>query len=475
MKSLVGIVFLLGVSTLVLATSLMLGKPATAQTSNDTSRDSNHITMLPFIANPEDPTGVGVTTRVSVSSSGEQANGLSVFTSISADGRFVAFTSEAFNLVEDDTNDAADIFVHDRLTGNTTRASVDSTGAGGYGLSELAVLSADGRFVAFQTYSHYLVPNDTNDQTDIFVHDLQTGATTRVSVSSSGAQGNGESSWSDLSADGRFVVFSSAATNLVPGDTNGTRDVFAHDRQTGKTTRVSVNRAGKQGDGWSWDPSISADGRFVAFWSEASNLVPGYFNDYGGVFVHDRQTGITTRASVSSSGVEGNSGSWEPDISADGRFVAFESDASDFVPNDTNHSRDIFIHDRQTGTTNRVSVDSSGVQGNGDSEKVAISADGRFVTFGSNASNLVPNDVNRRYDIFVHDQLTGTTSLISVDSTGEQGNAASWYSSISADGRFVAFNSQASNLVANDTNDELDIFVHDRRGGDRSSVGSSKQ
>jgi|GEM_PF-1585857 len=223
----------------------------------------------------------------------------------------------------------------------------------------------------------------------------------RVSVASGGTQGNGDSGCPSISADGRYVAFQSYASNLVPGDTNGTWDVFVHDRLTGQTTRVSVASDGTQGNGDSECPSISADGRYVAFASLASNLVPGDTNGTWDVFVHDRLTGQTTRVSVASGGAQGNSGSWCPSISADGRYVAFQSYASNLVPGDTNGVLDVFVHDRLTGQTTRVSVASDGTQGDSYSFGSSISADGRYVAFSSLASNLVPGDTNDKPDIFV--------------------------------------------------------------------------
>ncbi|HWP32099.1 MAG TPA: hypothetical protein VNK96_10315 [Fimbriimonadales bacterium] len=417
------------------------------------------------------PMQLGTTERVSVSSSGAQGNNSSTGATISADGRFVAFKSDASNLVSGDTNGSTDVFVHDRQTGKTTRVSVSSSGAqgnGGIGLEPSPSISADGRFVAFDSEASNLVSGDTNGANDVFVHDRQTGKTTRISVSSSGSQGNSYSDSPSISADGRYVAFESYASNLVSGDTNGTDDVFVHDRQTGKTTLVSVSSSGAQGDYWSQEPSISADGRYVAFSSLASNLVSGDTNGTSDVFVHDRQTGKTTRVSVSSSWREGNGHSNNPSISADGRYVAFTSDASNLVSGDTNGTDDVFVHDRQTGKTTRVSVSSSGAQGNSWSEDSSISADGRYIAFESEASNLVSGDSNGYLDVFVHDRQIGQTTLVSVSSSGAQGNNWSDWPSISMDGRYVAFGSDASNLVSGDTNGYQDVFVHGAvyKGGD---------
>ncbi len=398
-----------------------------------------------------------ITTRVSLGASGTQGNSNSFHPSISADGRYVAFFSYATNLVPGDTNGSSDVFVHDRQTGQTTRVSVDSSGGQGNERSHYPSLSADGRYVAFDSYATNLV-GDTNRDWDVFVHDRQTGQTTRVSVDSSGGQGNNGSFWPSISAGGRYVAFSSSATNLVPGDTNGYLDVLVHDRQTGQTTRASV--FGAQGNGDSLGRlSISADGSCVAFNSYADNLVPGDTNGDWDVFVHDRQTGQTTRVSVDASGAQGNGGSYYPSITADARFVAFASDAPNLVPGDTNGVQDVFVHDRQTGRTTRVSVDASGAEGDNDSAYPSITADGRYVAFYSDASNLVPGDTNWYVDVFVHDRQTGQITRVSVDASGAEGDDDSTYPSISADGRSVAFSSLATNLVPGDTNGFADIFV----------------
>ena len=401
---------------------------------------------------------------------GNQGNGHSLAGVMSADGRYVAFVSEASNLVVGDTNGLGDVFVHDRDTGLTERVSVDSNGTQGNKYCFSPAISADGRYVAFASWASNLVVGDTNGCVDYFVHDRQTGATERVSVDSDGNQGNEPDPDPDatsISADGRLVAFSSRAP-FVPADSNYEYDVFVHDRDTGITERVSVDSAGNQGNGNSGHPVISADGRYVAFASDASNLAVGDTNGFRDVFVHDRDTGVTERVSVDSAGNQANQGSGptgEVAISADGRYVAFQSIASNLVPDDTNGRDDNFVHDRQTGTTERVSVDSNGTQGNDNSWSPAISADGRYVALSSSASNLVVGDTNGCVDIFVHDRQTGATERVSVDGAGNQVDGGGGRSDISPDGRYVAFESGASNLVPDDTNGYADIFVHDRQTG----------
>ena len=388
------------------------------------------------------------------------ADGPSGESSLSADGRFVAFSSAATNLVAGDTNDTTDVFVRDRLTTTTVRISLDSAGLQGNGTSASPSLSADGRYVAFVSTATNLVAGDTNGAGDAFVHDRQTATTTRVSLDSAGLQADGASSSPSLSADGRYVAFVSTATNLVAGDTNHAADVFVHDRLTGATTRGSIDIAGLEGDASSDSPALSADGRFVAFHSSASNLVADDTNLLVDVFVRDRLSGATTRASLATTGTESDDNSFRPALSGDGRFVAFQSAASNLVAADTNSSFDVFVHDRVSGTTMRASVDSDGAECNGASYEPALSADGRFVAFESWASNLVAGDSNGLDDVFVYDRTTGETRRISEDSLAGQGNDASYRASVSPDGRVVSFLSAATNFVAGgDTNEFVDLFV----------------
>ena len=405
------------------------------------------------------------TTRISVSSSGLQGDGGSFESSISADGQLLAFISWATNLVAGDRNGTSDILVHDRGTGTTERVSVSSSGSQGNGGCYKPAISADGQVVAFSSKSTNLVSGDTNNVYDVFVHERASGVTLRVSVDSFGGQGNDASGILavSISEDGQIVEFESLASNLVSGDTNGNHDVFVHDRATGVTERVSVDSSGAQGNGDSYHSSITGDGRYVAFSSAAGNLVSGDTNGSYDVFVHDRVTGITERVSVDSTGAEGNqhSGEFRVTISDDGQLVAFDSEASNLVPGDANGYLDIFVHDRGTGVTQRVSVDSTGAEGNGNNYDSAISAGGRFVAFQSLATNLVSGDTNATYDMFVHDLSTGDTERVSVDSNGAQADRDSWYPSISKDGSIVGFSSYATNLVSADTNNQVDVFVQE--------------
>jgi Tol biopolymer transport system component len=382
--------------------------------------------------------------------------------SVSENGRFVAFASTAENLVPGDTNGVEDVFVYDRRTGETKRVSVDSAGAQSDGTSTWPSISSDGRFVAFASGAGNLVADDTNGRWDVFVHNRQSGVTERVSLADDEAEGDMNSGAPSISADGLRVAFDSGASNLVIGDTNGQGDVFVRDRQLGTTARVSVSTGGMQGDGESFFSTISAEGNHVAFESRATNLTAGDANGADDVFVRDIVDATTERVSVDSNGAEGNSTSFGASISADGHFVAFMSDADNLVPGDGNACQDVFVRDRTTGETEQVSVDSNGVPGNRSSVRPSISADGRYIAFVSGADNLVPTDVNGRTDVFVHDRWKRVTELISLATDGSQALGGFLSLAISPDGRWVAFESDAANLVPGDTNGMWDIFLRFR-------------
>ena len=457
----------------------------------------------------------GQTTLITIGFDGTPASGGSRFgssesriPSISADGRYVAFSWGATNLVPNDTNDSHDVFVRDLEKGVTELISVAPDGSPGNNYSILTSMSSDGRFVAFYSAASNLVPDDTNNAVDIFVRDRQTGITELVSVATDGTLANHDSLWPSISDDGRYVAFSSWASNLVPNNNSFEPynyyqlQKFVRDRQTGVTELVSVATDGTPANnttgGYSWGTSISADGRYVAFMTAAGNLVPNDNDNDFDIFVRDLQQGTTELVSVISDDFSDDY--WipgTPSISADGRYIAFSAydsrllapfpsysdyddesaydDAIDayYVSYD-NIDRKTFIRDRQTGVTELVSVASDGTPGNKNSDSFglgapSISADGRYVAFGSEASNLVSGDTNNSSDIFVRDRQTGITELVSVTADGYPANTisfdpsiSSFNPSISSDGRYVVFFSAANNLVPNDTNDSLDVFVRDR-------------
>jgi hypothetical protein len=344
---------------------------------------------------------------------------------------------------------------------STTRISVDANGAQANSTSWLASLSEGGEFVAFQSGASNLVPGDTNGMSDIFVKNTITGAIERIDVDVNGVQSN-HNGWSpQITPDGRFVVYESGATNIVPGDTNWVIDIYVHDRQTGITEIVSVGSMGAGGNNHSFHPSISDNGTRVAFMSKATNLVGGDTNGEDDIFVRDRRSGITTRVSVDSTGFEANDYSDHASISGDGNFVTYHSKASNLVLNDFNNALDCFVYEWASGGTTRVSVDALGVEGNHHSQEPVISANGRFVAFQSSAYNFVPND-SVTNDIFVHDRWTGGIEKVSRHSNGYPSSDDCYDAAISNDGRHVAFWTLSSYLIPNDSNHKRDVFVHDR-------------
>lgn len=386
---------------------------------------------------------------------GAQGNGDSdLGYSLSQTGRYVAFSSGASNFLGAgvDTNSAYDVFVYDMQANATERVSV---GLGvpplqSNGNSLYPSISADGRYVAFESTAENLIGNsDTNLNSDIFVRDRTLAATERVSVAQAGlpAQPDGDSFKPSISADGRYVVFYSLATNLVAeADTNAASDVFLFDRTLLVTERVSVGPGGGQADNSSviFGQAVSDNGQVVAFESAATNLVAGDANGVKDVFVRNRGAGLTTRVSVSTAGVEANGESRVSSISGDGRYVVFESDATNLVPNDNNGVTDIFVRDLTAGTTARVSVSSTGGQANGASFALGastISDNGQYVVLESDATNLVAGDTNGVGDVFIRNLLDNTTTRLSITSASAQPTTISTEGAVSRDGTIAGFGS----------------------------------
>ena len=411
--------------------------------------------------------GYGSTSRISVKSDGEQANGYSMLSSLSGDGRFVVFYSYSSNLVNGDDNGEGDIFVHDRQNNQTNLVSIASDGTQGNNESYCyPSISDNGRYVAFSSESSNLVEGDTNDAPDTFVHDIISGTTEWISANSSGHQKYTlGTTITPISSDGRYVAFDTSANNLVSGDDNEVFDVFVRDRVLGQTERVSVASDGTQANGNSWVHSISGDGRYVTFSSFADNLVSGETNYNPHIYLHDRQSGTTEIVSVASNGSIGNGGSsTRSEISDDGRFVVFESGADNLDPEFKNPSFNVFLRDRLSGTTKIMAVASDGTYGNDESTSPAISSDGRFITYVSYSTNLVPGGETGISYIYLHDRETGVTERVSLSSSGDVANDWSIYPDVSDDGSIITFTSNADNLVSGDTNEVQDIFVRDRFG-----------
>ena len=402
--------------------------------------------------------------RISLAEDGSQANAGSAQVAISHDGSIIAFHSNADNLVPGDNNGWGDVFVRDMNAGTTEIVSLRPDGSATASYSRLASLSGDGRLVAFQG-------RNPTGVTIPGLSDRLDGTTVHL-VPDTGTVGPGDAAVArleaTLSADGRFLAFRSRSSlqsvwpeSLRPinDDLNNAHDVFVLDLVTDPAPpleRVSRLSAGGGLDADSRSPAISHDGRFVAFMTY-SELLDDDMNNRPDVVIKDRQSGVLEVLSVTPAGTTGNGGSFNPALSADANIVVFRSEASDLAPDDSNGRWDIFVRDRSAGTTTRVSVASDGSQANHHSMEASVSADGRFVVFRSLASNLVADDTNNRADIFVHDRDSGQTAIVSRPSGG-QADGHSANPVISGDGQWIAFESDATNLVLGDTNGARDIF-----------------
>jgi Tol biopolymer transport system component len=402
--------------------------------------------------------------RVSVADDGAEANGESIIvggrSAMSADGRYVVFESGATNLVADDFNGWTDVFVRDRQLQTTTRVSVNLDGGDANGPSEIGSISADGRYVAFRSAASDLVDGDTNWEWDIFVRDTLLGVTIRVSVSVDGGDANDDSTLPSISAEGRYVAFLSSAFNLVQEPNNRLNSAYLRDLLLGETVLASGAWDGGAADWSVRAPTISGNGRHMSFATEATNIVPDDFNGLVDVFHRDLDTGVTLRASVDVFGGDPDGRSVGPSLNHDGTHVAFTSIATDLVSGDANGEDDIFVRFLPPPpSTGLVSLSSDGQQGDLGSSGPYISAGARYVAFGSIATNLVPGDTNAWSDVFLHDRYTGRTWRVSTDLFGNEANEWSGVPSISSDDRFVVFRSGASNLVPEDTNGVGDVFV----------------
>ena len=401
------------------------------------------------------------TKRVSVTSSGVQSDGESFITAVSGDGRYVAFSSFSTNLIPGGTNGWLQVLRYDSNDGSIIDTSLDYLGEQADIYSWFPTISADGNRVAFTSNSRALVPDAPDYVFQSYVRDVTANQTLIASSSAEGEAGDDESYFSAISGNGRYVAFSSFATNIVP-EGSETEHVYVKDLQTGAIVRASVSTAGVPGNGRSSAPQISYDGRYAVFSSDATNLVDDDTNGVADVFVRDLQLNTTERVNVSSTGQQANGGSDWPTISGDGRYVAFECTASNLViPNTAAGRSNVYVYDRLMRTIMIASVDSEGNYGNAGSSGGVISANGRYVVFNSEATNLVDAPHTAQTQVYSHNLVTGQTVIVSVSSDGVPGNASSDWQSVSSDGRVVAFASDASDLVPNDTNGERDIFVHE--------------
>ncbi len=455
-------------------------------------------TVAVVFAEPASVSSAGTTTRISVDSFGGEGIGRSYAYpgGMSDDGRYIAFHSYASNLVPNDHNllcsdstspfdglpeDCGDIFVRDTQGGTTELISVSSSEDQANNWSQFASVSDDGRFVAFESRATNLVmPPPSSSVSHIYLRDRILGTTEIISVDSSEISGNQDSAWASVNGDGRFIAFSSEASNLVTGDTNFQGDIFVRDRLMGTSERVSLD-SGENQVSCASSPcnstvTISDDGMTVAFKSDSSGLVAGDTNARGDIFVRDRSAGTTEQVSVDSAEIESNGSSWDAVISGNGQHVAFVSAADNLVAGDTNTCAgygpqgpscpDIFVRDRGTGTTSIASLTQWETASNGpSSSRPAISDSGRYVAFDSEASNLVDfGDSNADRDVYRRDRQLGSTELMSANDAGIKAAGASFTGGISSNGQYVGFSTDACNLVVEDQNEAYDAFVRDTAG-----------
>jgi hypothetical protein len=406
---------------------------------------------------------VGDITLASTSDEGLKGNGNSELPVLTPDATSVAFFSYATNLDPNDTDAFADVYVKDLLTGELTLVSTSDQGVKGNGDSmSRGTISEDGTRVAFFSLATNLDPADTDELADVYVKDLVTGNLTLVSTSDQGVKGNRTSFGPILSADGSKAGFYSWATNLDPLDPDPLTDIYVKDLATGDLTLASTSDQGIKGNDDSYSRgAMSADGSLVAFWSHATNLDPADTDVIADVFVKDLITGDITLASTSSDGTKGNAASYGQRLSADGRTLAFHSDATNLDPADTDELDDVFVKDLATGELTLASTSAEGVKGNGESEEPTLSADGSIVAFYSEASNLDPADTDEMDDVYVKDLATGELILASTSDEGVKGNGESAYPRLSADGSIVAFYSTATNLDAGDSDAVEDVYIKD--------------
>ena len=395
------------------------------------------------------------TQRLTASSDGSPANS-SHFSQaeMTYDGRYIAFVSSASNLVANDTNGTLDIFLYDRDTDSITRASNGIAGAEANGGSYYISIASGGAMV-FTSNASNLTGGDTNGQPDVFLAFSGGASPSIISVGINGTQSNGGSFNASITDNTQFITYYSDATNLVAGDTNSNTDIFIYNSATNTTDRL-IGNGGVQANGNSYDPEISSGfdvdmqawGRFIVFRSDATNLVAG--SDTNGtfdVFLYDRDTQNITRISEAADGAVGNNSSQDISISSDGRYITYSSSADNLVSGDSNSKEDIFLYDRETGVTELISMN-EGVQSNGNSTSATISDDGRFITYDSDATNLVAGATSGVRQVYLHDRQTGETQLISALEDGTIGDDASEGAYISGNGSYVTYLSLADNLVS---------------------------
>lgn len=428
--------------------------------SNDSVEDNSKARLTNFAPGTYRVSSFSTDTGTNTQSNGNSSKG-----NFSPDGTKIVFYSNASNLVENDTNNRVDIFIKDLITGIISRISTDKDGNQSNGNSDSPSFSPDGNKILFISAATNLVSNSTNDGYAVFIKDIIDNSITMVSTSYSGSHPDADCFNPSFSRDGKKVVFSSNASNLISNDTNGYEDIFVKYLSSGFISRVSTSSTGIQANRYSREASFSPNGENVIFTSKASNLVSNDTNAVNDIFIKNLLDQSIIRISTDSNGDEvfgygdeDDQGSWDAKFSPDGSKVLFSSQAITLVDNDTNYRIDLFLKDIETGEVTILSTNSEGAQANYDSYEAQFSYDGNKIVFTSAASNLIEGDTNNTYDVYIKDLTNGNFSRVSTDSLGNQANSFSNGASFSNDGKKVVFTSNASNLVETDTNSRYDIF-----------------
>lgn len=419
------------------------------------------LALLPAFAAPASPI-----TRVNIGPKGVESNNYTDRPAITTDGGKVIYRSSGSNLVPKDSNGCADIFVYDVATGTTERVNASNFGALPNGHSDRPAISEDGGYLSFMSMANNLVPMDDNGDPDIFVRDVANDETHRVNLDNKGRQSSKPCGQPAQSPDGLYVAFVSDASELalrksVPSERDQRVEVYLRELTSARTYLVTELPTGAPANGDSSMPSLSRGAKLIAYASVASNLVPGDTNGRQDVFLYDFTTKKTVLVSQGLDGKPANGPATSPMVAVDGSAVVFASAASNLVPNDTNGSLDIFRYEVKTKTLTRVNTAADGAEADDFSDLPGISPDGQYVCFRSAATNLVPGDSNQTYDIFVKELKTGKVQRVSLDRDGKEANGFSTLSCISAGGKRVVFVSDATNLVPNDKNGTFDVFLRE--------------
>jgi Tol biopolymer transport system component len=386
---------------------------------------------------------------------------------VSENGDTLVFSAYANNLVPVDANNTSDIFVYNKITKQISLISTNVAGFAANGASTAPSVSADGRYIAYITEATDLVVEDgqlcpSGACTNIILHDLYLHTNKLVNRNTLGLRIDASSLETPaISGDGRSVVFQSRSS-ISLGDQNDTYDILWRDTVANVTRLVSVDDFGHTGAQKSSDFSINDDGRFVAF-RTASKLIPGDVDNTEDVFLRDIQMGTTSLVSAMYNGSpQPNKPTAQPSISKDGRYVAFTGWSDQIVPGDTNSATDVFLRDMQLGTTKRISINSKGQQGNFDSQHPDISSDGKYIVFSSFANNLIRFDPNLQQDVFIHYRDFGVTRLVSRAShAGAPAmGGESQEPQISGDGKTITFVSRATNLHPTPLQPGRNLYLH---------------